>query len=85
MQHALTDADGRTRSADDRGETDADRGIAALMASRKAKLWDAYVARWQAKVRREGSGLVDAFMLLSPNTTTATGSEMCSPASSELR
>jgi type VI secretion system protein ImpI len=64
MQHALTtlmvDLDPQSIERD----TDAGRGIAALMASRKAKLWDAYVARWQAQVRREGSGLVDAFMLL---------------------
>jgi type VI secretion system protein ImpI len=45
-------------------DTDADRGMAALLVSRKAKLWDAYVARWQAQVRREGTGLVDTFMLL---------------------
>jgi type VI secretion system protein ImpI len=45
-------------------EADADRGIADLMVSRKAKRWDAYVARWQGQVLRDGSGLVDAFMLL---------------------
>ena len=64
MQHALTTlmADLDPQAID--RDTDADRGIAALLDSRKAKLWDAYVARWQAKVRREGGGLVDAFMLL---------------------
>ena len=54
MQHALTallaDLEPETIARD----TDADRGIAALMASRKSKLWDAYVARWQSQVRREG-------------------------------
>ncbi len=29
--------------------TDTDRGITALVTSRKARLWDAYVTRWQAK------------------------------------
>jgi type VI secretion system protein ImpI len=64
MQHALTtlmaglDPDTLAR------EADADRGIADLMVSRKAKRWDAYVARWQGQVLRDGSGLVDAFMLL---------------------
>jgi type VI secretion system protein ImpI len=64
MQHALTAllADLAPETID--RDTDADRGIAALMTSRKSKLWDAYVARWQSQVRREGSGLVEAFMLL---------------------
>ena len=30
--------------------------------SRKARLWDAYVARWQVKTRRNEGGLVDVFM-----------------------
>jgi type VI secretion system protein ImpI len=64
MQHALTlllaELDPQTIDR----TTEAEGGIAALMVSRKAKLWDAYVARWQAKVRREGSGPVDSFMLL---------------------
>src|SRR5439155_775901 len=50
MQHALTlllaDLDPQTIDRD----TDAEGGIAALVTSRKAKLWDAYVARWQAQV-----------------------------------
>jgi type VI secretion system protein ImpI len=45
------------------------------MVSRKAKLWDAYVARWQAKVRREGSGPVDSFMLLFADCYDRDGSE----------
>lgn len=43
-------------------ETDADRGLAAVVGSRKARLWDAYVARWQAQMRRHDDGLVDLFM-----------------------
>ena len=41
---------------------EADRGIGSLVGSRKAKLWDAYVTRWQAKTAAHGNGLVDAFM-----------------------
>jgi type VI secretion system protein ImpI len=43
-------------------DTRPDRGISALVSSRKARLWDAYVARWQAKVRRSEDGLVGVFM-----------------------
>lgn len=43
-------------------ETDVDRGIAAVVGSRKARLWDAYVARWQVKTRRNEGGLADVFM-----------------------
>jgi type VI secretion system protein ImpI len=62
MQHALTallaDLDPETI------EGNTERGISGLMGSRKSKLWDAYVARWQSQVSREGSGSVEAFMLL---------------------
>jgi type VI secretion system protein ImpI len=44
-------------------DTAADRGIGAVIASRKAKLWDAYVTRWNAKTRGFDGGLVDAFMV----------------------
>lgn len=40
-----------------------DKGFAALFGSRKTRLWDLYVARWQAKSLRHEDGLVDAFML----------------------
>lgn len=39
-----------------------DRGLDAFFGSRKAKLWDAYHARWQAKAHRHEDGLVGAFM-----------------------
>jgi type VI secretion system protein ImpI len=64
MQHALTTLMAGLEPDTIARDTDADRGMAALLVSRKAKLWDAYVARWQAQVRREGTGLVDTFMLL---------------------
>jgi type VI secretion system protein ImpI len=76
MQHALTlllaDLDPQSIDRD----TDAGRGIAALVTSRKAKLWDAYVARWQAQIRREGGGLVDSFMLLFADCYDRDSSEM---------
>jgi type VI secretion system protein ImpI len=62
MQQALrmlvADLDPQAISA----ETEEDRGIASLMGSRKAKLWDIYVARWQAKARRHEGGMIDVFM-----------------------
>lgn len=42
---------------------DAGRGLEGLLSSRKGKLWDAYVARWEAKTAPYEDGLVDAFML----------------------
>ena len=38
-------------------------GIGGLIGSRKAKMWDAYVARWEAKTAPYEDGLVDAFMI----------------------
>jgi type VI secretion system protein ImpI len=40
----------------------ADRGISALISSRKAKLWDVYVARWKAKTGGTEAGLIEIFM-----------------------
>jgi type VI secretion system protein ImpI len=42
--------------------TEPDRGISGVIGSRKARLWDAYVARWQAKTRGQDGALVDVFM-----------------------
>jgi type VI secretion system protein ImpI len=42
--------------------SDSDRGVAAMMGSRKARLWDVYVARWQAHAKRHGDGMLDTFM-----------------------
>src|SRR5262249_9766640 len=64
MQQALTmllaELDPETIDRD----TQSDGGIAKLVSSRKAKLWDSYSARWQAKFRRDSGGPVDSFMLL---------------------
>jgi type VI secretion system protein ImpI len=43
--------------------TSTDKGLGGLLNSRKARLWDTYVARWQAKTAPHDDGLVDAFML----------------------
>ena len=37
-------------------------GLANLFGSRKARLWDMYLARWQAKTLRHDDGLAGAFM-----------------------
>jgi type VI secretion system protein ImpI len=39
-----------------------DRGLAGMVGSRKARLWDIYVARWQIQVGRHDHGVLDAFM-----------------------
>jgi type VI secretion system protein ImpI len=41
-----------------------ERGIGALIASRKAKLWDIYVERWRAKTKRSDGLLLEAFIAL---------------------
>lgn len=38
-------------------------GIGGLIGSRKAKMWDIYTARWEAKTSPYDNGLVDAFMI----------------------
>ena len=41
-----------------------DKGIAAFFTPRKSRLWDMYLARWQAKTLRHEDGLTDAFHAL---------------------
>jgi type VI secretion system protein ImpI len=40
----------------------ADRGLAAVVGSRKARLWDIYVARWHARTQNHADGMLKAFM-----------------------
>jgi len=40
-----------------------ERGLFAMAGSRKARLWDIYLARWKAKAHRHDDGLFGAFML----------------------
>jgi type VI secretion system protein ImpI len=41
-----------------------EKGIGALISSRKAKLWDIYVERWRAKTKRADGRLLEAFTAL---------------------
>lgn len=50
-------------SAIERALTD-DRGLAAVIGSRKARLWDAYVSRWHARTKNQQDGQLNAFMAL---------------------
>jgi type VI secretion system protein ImpI len=63
MQHALQEMLRELDPEEIERDTEGDRGIASLMGSRKARLWDAYQARWQAKAGSDTGGLVEAFML----------------------
>lgn len=62
MQHALrrllSDFD---PEAIENGLT-GDRGLAGVVGSRKARLWENYVARWQARTQNQEDGLTKAFM-----------------------
>jgi type VI secretion system protein ImpI len=64
MQHALATLHAELDPKRIDQETEANRGVAAVVTSRKAKLWDTYVARWQAKQGPDKAGLLDAFMLI---------------------
>jgi type VI secretion system protein ImpI len=43
---------------------ESEKGIGALISSRKAKLWDIYVERWRAKTKRSDGRLLEAFIAL---------------------
>jgi type VI secretion system protein ImpI len=40
----------------------ADRGFAAVVGSRKARLWDIYVARWRTRTQNQADGMLKTFM-----------------------
>jgi type VI secretion system protein ImpI len=61
MQQAITMLVAGIDPSTIEGESEG-RGIAGLMTSRKAKLWDAYVAQWDAKIGSAGGGPIEAFM-----------------------
>jgi type VI secretion system protein ImpI len=64
MQHALAALVGELDPKSIDRSMQADGGISALLTSRKEKLWDVYVARWEAQIVGEGSGAMDRFMRL---------------------
>ena len=39
-----------------------DRGLVAIVGSRKARLWVVYVARWKARLARHDNGILETFM-----------------------
>jgi type VI secretion system protein ImpI len=63
MQHALRLLMEDLDPASIEESTEGDRGIGALLGSRKAKLWDLYVARWDTLTSPHEDGMVDAFMM----------------------
>jgi type VI secretion system protein ImpI len=40
----------------------ADHGLARIIASRKTRLWDIYMARWQLRTKGNEDGILNAFM-----------------------
>jgi type VI secretion system protein ImpI len=62
MQHALRQLMDEFNPATIERTSGADRGIAGVVGSRKARLWDGYVARWQAHTGSHQDGLLNAFM-----------------------
>jgi len=62
MQHALkqllADFDPDVIDKSSRG----DSGLASIFGSRSARLWDIYLARWQARTQSNEDGMLNAFM-----------------------
>ena len=63
MQHALRLLMEDLDPAAIEESIEGDRGIGALLGSKKAKLWDLYVARWDTLTSPHEDGMVDAFMM----------------------
>ncbi|WP_159731270.1 type VI secretion system-associated FHA domain protein TagH [Methylosinus sp. Ce-a6] len=62
MQEAVRMLSGGLDPAGIEKSASKDAGLASLVGSRKARLWDRYVERWEAMSPRSGDKLVDAFM-----------------------
>jgi type VI secretion system protein ImpI len=62
MQHALRLMLGEFDPDVIENTAGADRGLAGMVGSRKARLWDIYVARWQARTHGRADGMLNAFM-----------------------
>ena len=70
MQHALKALLEELDPANIESESGDDRGFAALLGSRKARLWDAYVARWQARTSSNEDGMLHALWISLRKVTT---------------
>ena len=62
MQHALRLMLGEFDPDVIENTTAGDRGLAGMVGSRKARLWDIYVARWHARTQSHADGMLHAFM-----------------------
>jgi type VI secretion system protein ImpI len=62
MQHALKQLLAEFDPVAIENTSQVDRGLAGMVGSRKARLWDLYVARWQARTQSKEDGLLNAFM-----------------------
>jgi type VI secretion system protein ImpI len=62
MQHALNLLLAEFDPEEIENTSTGDRGLAGVVGSRKARLWDIYVTRWQARTRSHEDGIVNAFM-----------------------
>jgi type VI secretion system protein ImpI len=62
MQHALTRVIADLDPKSIERETKAEGGIGSLFQVRKAKLWDAYQARWEVNLGGKSAAAIDAFM-----------------------
>ena len=63
MQHALRLLMEDLDPAVIEQSAEGDRGIGALLGSKKAKLWDLYATRWDTLSSPHEDGMVDAFMM----------------------
>jgi type VI secretion system protein ImpI len=54
-----------------------DRGLAGVVGSRKARLWDLYLARWQARTMNNQDGMLNAFMDYFAECYDRDGNEIC--------
>jgi type VI secretion system protein ImpI len=62
MQHALKQLLADFDPAVIDNTSQADRGLAGVLGSRRAQLWDIYSARWQARTKGNEDGMLNAFM-----------------------
>ncbi len=62
MQHALRLMLGEFDPDVIENTTTHDRGFGAFVGSRKARLWEVYVARWHARTQNHADGMLNAFM-----------------------